>query len=82
MPHSNSWFISFTNAEISKFKIAKEDMPGDRFQPRKGQEVYMLRKTQAQEDLTAPKSRPKRKSNHSVSVFVHLLPSTNLSKSK
>jgi len=61
MTLSNSWFIAFTKADISKFKIAKEDMPGDRFQPRKGQEVYMLRKTQAQEDLIAPKSRPNRK---------------------
>jgi hypothetical protein len=33
-------------------------MPDDKFQPRKEQEVYMLRKTQAQEDLTASKSKP------------------------
>jgi len=37
-------------------------MPGDKFQPRKGQEVNMLRKTLAQEDLTAPKLWPKRTS--------------------
>jgi hypothetical protein len=35
-------------------------MPGDKFQPRTVQEVCMLRKTQAREDLAAPKSRPKR----------------------
>lgn len=34
-------------------------MPGDKFQPRKGQEVCMLRKIQAPVDLRAPKSRPK-----------------------
>lgn len=37
-------------------------MPGDKFQPRKGQEVCMLRKIQAPVDLRAAKSRPKRTS--------------------
>lgn len=37
-------------------------MPGDKFQPRKGQGVCMLRKTQVPADLTAPKSKPKRTS--------------------
>ena len=49
---------SLVAAKINNFKRIKKNfhLPGDKFLPKKGLEVYMLRKTVVPADLVAPKS--------------------------